>query len=306
MAKYINPFVDFGFKYIFGREESKPFLMDFLNSLLANEPGFKPIVDIEYLDKEQSRFGKEIRGVVYDIHCRTSNGKRFIVEMQNQSQPYFFDRLVYYSTKGIVEQGKRGQNWKYEYLPVYCVSFMNFVHSDYPERFRIDVGLCDLSTRKLFSDKLRYIFIQTPLFDKKTPGECVTNFDKWMYNIINMPTMDIMAFVDEKLFDDFEKMAEYAAMCPVDRMAYDANEKAYRDLMGQLEYATMEGEERGRTEGRAKGIAEGRAKGIAEGKAEAIHDMILKMHEQGISLDTIAVVTGLQVSDVRTIISAEK
>ena len=49
-----------------------------------------------------------------------------------------------------------------------------------------------------------------------------------------MPTMDIMAFVDEKLFDDFEKMAEYAAMCPVDRMAYDANEKAYRDLMGQL------------------------------------------------------------------------
>ena len=46
--------------------------------------------------------------------------------------------------------------------------------------------------------------------------------------------MDIMAFVDEKLFDDFEKMAEYAAMCPVDRMAYDANEKAYRDLMGQL------------------------------------------------------------------------
>ena len=110
--------------------------------------------------------------------------------------------------------------------------------------------------------------------------------------------MDIMAFVDEKLFDDFEKMAEYAAMCPVDRMAYDANEKAYRDLMGQLEYATMEGEERGRTEGRAKGIAEGRT--------EATHEMILKMHEQGISLDTISVVTGLQVSDVRTIISAEK
>ena len=46
--------------------------------------------------------------------------------------------------------------------------------------------------------------------------------------------MDIMAFVDEKLFDDFEKMAEYAAMCTVDRMAYDANEKAYRDLMGLL------------------------------------------------------------------------
>ena len=34
--------------------------------------------------------------------------------------------------------------------------------------------------------------------------------------------------------------------------------------------------------------------------------MILKMYELGISLDTIAVVTGLQVSDVTKIISAEK
>ena len=98
--------------------------------------------------------------------------------------------------------------------------------------------------------------------------------------------MDIMAFVDEKLFDDFEKMAEYAAMCPVDRMAYDANEKAYRDLMGQLEYATMEGEERSRT--------------------EATHEMILKMHEQGIGLDTITAITGCKLDDVRQIIAAGK
>ena len=122
MAKYINPFVDFGFKYIFGREESKPFLMAFLNSLLASEPGFEPIVELEYLDKEQSRIGKEIRGVIYDIHCRTSNGKRFIVEMQNQSQPYFFDRLVYYSTRAIVEQGKRGHEWRFEYLSLIHIS----------------------------------------------------------------------------------------------------------------------------------------------------------------------------------------
>ena len=52
----------------------------------------------------------------------------------------------------------------------------------------------------------------------------------------------------------------------------------------------MEGEERGRTEGRT----------------EATHEMILKMYELVIIIDTIAVVTGLQVSDVTKIISAEK
>lgn len=287
MAKYINPFVDFGFKYIFGREESKPFLMAFLNSLLASEPGFEPIVELEYLDKEQSRIGKEIRGVIYDIHCRTSNGKRFIVEMQNQSQPYFFDRLVYYSTRAIVEQGKRGHEWRFEYLPVYCVSFMNFVHCDYPERFRIDVGLCDLASGKPFSDKQRFIFIQTPLFDKQTPGECVTNFDKWMYNIINMPTMDAMAFVDEKVFDQFEKMAEYAAMCPADMRAYEANLKAYRDLMGQLEYAATEGE----------------ARGEARGEAKAKRAMILRLSRQGVDLKVISTAADMSIEEVRKIIS---
>lgn len=304
MAKYINPFVDFGFKYIFGREESKPFLMAFLNSLLANEPGFEPIVELEYQDKEQSRTGKEVRGVVYDIHCTTSDGKRFVVEMQNKSQPYFFDRLVYYSTKGIVEQGRPGHDWRFEYLPVYCVSFMNFVHADYPERFRFDVGLCDLETKELFSDKLRYIFIQTPLFDKRTPGECVTNFDKWMYNIINMPTMDAMAFVDEKLFDDFEKMASYAALSPVDRMEYDANVKAYRDLMGQLEYAAMEGEERGIAIGEERGIAIGEERGRNLGKAEAKREMIIKMSQQGISHDLISTISGISAEEVNKILSS--
>ena len=139
---------------------------------------------------------------------------------------------------------------------------------------------------------MRYIFIQTPLFDKKTPADCVTNFDKWMYNIINMPTMDIMAFVDEKLFDDFEKMAEYAAMCPVDRMAYDANEKAYRDLMGQIEYATMEGE--------ARGEARGEMKGEARAKAQIVRNL----SKQGVDLNFIATAVDLPVDKVVNILSS--
>ena len=118
--------------------------------------------------------------------------------------------------------------------------------------------------------------------------------------------MDIMAFVDEKLFDDFEKMAEYAAMCPVDRMAYDANEKAYRDLMGQLEYATTEGRAQGRAQGRAEGRAEGLAEGEERGIAKATHNMILKMHQQGLSLDTISAVTGLSVENIKNTVSSAK
>lgn len=52
MAKFINPFTEFGFKLIFGTEKSKPFLIHFLNAVLKDEPGYEEIVDIEYKDKE--------------------------------------------------------------------------------------------------------------------------------------------------------------------------------------------------------------------------------------------------------------
>ena len=45
----INPFVDRGFKYVFGREENKDLLMGFLNFLLEPEVCFR---DIRYLNTE--------------------------------------------------------------------------------------------------------------------------------------------------------------------------------------------------------------------------------------------------------------
>lgn len=53
MAKRINPFTDFGFKYIFGQEHSKKYLIDFLNVLFGNDPDFDPIKDVTYHDKER-------------------------------------------------------------------------------------------------------------------------------------------------------------------------------------------------------------------------------------------------------------
>ena len=49
LAKYINPFTDFGFKKIFGEEASKPLLMDFLTNLLPQIQ----IVDLTFKDKDQ-------------------------------------------------------------------------------------------------------------------------------------------------------------------------------------------------------------------------------------------------------------
>jgi predicted transposase/invertase (TIGR01784 family) len=94
MERFINPFSDVGFKRIFGQEDTKDLLIDFLNDLLVNE---RIITDITFMDKEILPVFKGFRGAIYDIYCTDSNGTNFIVEMQNGYQTYFRERALFLS-----------------------------------------------------------------------------------------------------------------------------------------------------------------------------------------------------------------
>ena len=177
MGKFINPFTDMGFKLIFGQEVSKPVLIEFLNSLLKGE---RQIKDLKFLDKEQTRASDEDRSLIYDIYCEQDNGEHIIVEMQNRSQPYFKNRSIFYASRAIVEQGKRGPDWNYEYKAVYVIAFLNFERKDISEHFRCDVALMDMEKKTLFSDKIRLVYLQLPLFTKE-PDDCRNTFERIIY-----------------------------------------------------------------------------------------------------------------------------
>lgn len=294
MAKYINPFTDFGFKFIFGREDSKPFLMDFLNELLRDEPEFEPITDIEYLNKEKGRSRRDERGIIYDILCRSSSGKHFIVEMQNSAQAYFIDRSIYYASRAIVDQGVPGKSWEYEYMPVYFVAFMNFKINELGNRVRTDAAICDLNSKKPLSDKMRFVFIELPNFTK-IKDECETVFDKWIYILKNMEIMDRMPFIQErKLFNRLATVTSYASLTEAERREYDADLKAYRDLTNQISYAEKKGVEEGFEKGMEKGIEKGMEKGMMQ--------IVLSMYKNGTDIETISRLTDLPLEKVRQIL----
>ena len=68
--KYIDPFTDFGFKHIFGKEENKRFLMSFLNDLLDIDD---EIVDMEYRNLEQLGLNIIDRKAIFDVFCTDTN-----------------------------------------------------------------------------------------------------------------------------------------------------------------------------------------------------------------------------------------
>ncbi len=74
----INPFVDWGFKYLFGTERSKKNLLGFLNLLLDLE---YPVVDLQYLNNESIPTDKDGRECIFDIICKDSRGNKYLIEV---------------------------------------------------------------------------------------------------------------------------------------------------------------------------------------------------------------------------------
>ena len=95
LTKYLDPTTDFGFKKLFGEEESKPVLKRFLFDLLELPSA---IVELTFLPTEQRPRIPQERMGIFDIYCQDASGRRFIVEMQKTSQLHFRDRALYYST----------------------------------------------------------------------------------------------------------------------------------------------------------------------------------------------------------------
>ena len=178
MGRFINPFTDVGFKRIFGQEINKDLLIDFLNSLLEGE---KKIKDITFLDKELLPEFEKDRSVIYDVYCTDESGEQFIVEMQNREHAHFRERAVYYLSRAIARQGEKGSGWMFNLKAVYGVFFMNFrMPGQTKHKLRTDVELADRETGESFSNKMRFIFLELPAFEKEE-DDCQNDFERWIY-----------------------------------------------------------------------------------------------------------------------------
>lgn len=282
-AKYINPFTDFGFKKIFGKEASKPLLIDFLNALLPRQ---HTITELSFKNTEQLGQTDADRKAIYDIYCESESGEKFIVELQKAKQNYFKERTVFYSTFPIREQAEKG-DWNYNLKAVYCIGILDFTFDDYesePEKSEV-VHVIKLKNQngKTFYEKLTYIYLEMPNF-KKTEAELETRLDKWMYFIKYLEDFQTIPtiFKDEVFAQAFEK-AELAKFGQAELDSYESSLKVFRDNKAVFDYAKQTAYDEGRLEGEKTGKLE-----VAK-----------NLKESGLPITLIAKATGLTEREIK-------
>ena len=212
--------------------------------------------------------------------------------MQNVYQEFFKDRTIYYSTFPIREQAQRGGDWSFHLNPVYTIGLLNFNFADGLEnarRWHHEVKLMEVDTHEIFYDKLTYIYVEIPKFDKQE-SELVTMHDKWMYVLKNLSRlMQRPAVLQERVFTRLFEQAEISKFNTQELKMYEDSVNAYRDIVNAI-----------RTAEKTK-FAEGKAEGMAKGEKEAKEKIAANLLSLGVPLETIVQASDLSEEEIRNL-----
>ncbi len=290
--KYINPFTDYGFKKLFGDENNTDILIDFLNAILQGK--VSPIEKIYFLDKEQLGSNLKRNTYIFDLHCESSSGERFVVEMQKNRQPSYIARSAVYGSHELIAQSNRSEE-RYNFKKVFIISILDFCPIEwqrYENKYRFDFTLKDDEFPEIEYDGIRYVYFVLDHF-RKSLEELENNYERWLYLLQQMPKIEKGESEPEgyvsQVFSKFLSKAELANMDDYEQEVYSSSLLHYTDVKEQIKGGFQEGKE----EGIEEGLSEGIAKGLAEGEARKSLHIAKALLSEGLDMATVEKVTGV-------------
>lgn len=101
-----------------------------------------------------------------------------------------------------------------------------------------------------FKDKLRFIYLSLPLFDKKVE-ECETDFDKWIYVLKHMATLERIPFATQKkIFKRLADIADSRCLSKEEMEKYEESQRVVDNYNLGMYSAWYQGNEEGIKKGK--------------------------------------------------------
>ena len=291
----MNPFTDFGFKYLFGTEKNKDLTIGFINIILKEELE-SPIDEIEFLKNELIPSVEETKRPVIDILCRTKDGVRYIIEMQNHYYRQMFDRLMYYNCGLISDTVFRGDKTMYgDIKKVFTICLSNF-QIEKNGLIKNEYKMCNTKTGRVISNLIHIITLLIPCVNIKNIAKSGKDYESLLTLLklmtdrkMGMTYKDFMAAVDRIDVSDELKRYFKDLICKAAMTSLSESEREqYRQHLLEVPWEDVV------ESAREQGLEEG----MEKGKAEGIRQVAKSMLSKGISLEDISIVTGLSQKEI--------
>ena len=284
---------DWAIKRLLRQKANFDVLEGFLTVFIGEE-----VKIVEILESEGNQQTPDDKFNRVDIKARNSKGEIILVEVQNTSELYYLERILYGVAKAITEHIHLGDTYK-EVKKVYSISILYFdigkgadylyvgqnkfigVHTN--DQLVITAKEKGASVQKSPAEILpEYILVRVNEFDKVA----VTPLEEW---VAYLKSGVIKENTTAPGLQEARKKLQYYSMTDAERYAYDEHLNAVmiqNDVLGNA---------------REEGLAEGLTQGRAEGRAEAKKDIVKSMLSNGLSVEQAAKYSGLTVEEVESI-----
>ena len=281
--KVLDVKTDFAFKKVFGSEESKDILINFLNSIITFEDQHV-IQSLVIVDPYNIPMLKGMKDTYVDVKAQLDNGSQVIIEMQVLNHEGLEKRILYNAAKKFSSQLKKGED--YPLLnPVIALTITDFeLFNEHKEL----ISYFKLLEKKQFieySDDIELIFIELPKF-KKTEAGLSSIQDKWIYFIKNAGSLD---YIPKNMNKELEKAFQIA------------NEANFSE--GELE---LQHRKKDWIYMQKSSIELAMNTGIEKGMKKGKEQMVLNSYDAGLDIKMISKIAKLTIEGVQEIIERER
>ncbi len=247
---------------------------------------------IEILESESNQQDATDKFNRVDIKAKDEKGDIIIVEVQNTTELYYLERILYGVAKAITEHIDLGNSYK-EVKKIYSISILyfdlgkgsdylyvgqnNFVGVHTKDQLQVNAKERGTIVKKSPSDIFpEYILVRVNEFNKVA----VTPLEEWIEYLKNG---EIRPDTQAPGLQEARKKLQYYSMNDADRLAYDKHIDSVMIQNDVLESARDEGLAQGMAQGMAQGIEKGMAQGIEKGMAQGIEKGMAQGIEKGIA-----------------------
>ena len=277
---------DYAFKKLFGTEENKDIMMEFISLVtLLSQDDFD---DVRIENSEQIPLFYNEKAGRLDIKIRLNDGRKIDVEMQNTYFDYYPKRSIFYCSKMIHEHFFSGL----QYMDLKKCIAINVLNSPFKlsEKIHSIYQIRETEEQTLLDELLEIHFLDLTKLQKDN----LTSLEKWLMFIkTDSKEERSMLAQGNPVMAKANKVMDIFYLDEQERKRYEAAWEYESDRLSMISESERKGLERGRAEGEARGKAEG----SRQAKLETAKNLL----QFGLSVQKIAQATGLTKEDVEAL-----
>lgn len=304
MATYVR--FDWAMKRLLRDKANFGVLEGLITTLLGH-----PIRILKLLESESNREDEDDKQNRVDVLAEDADGALYLIEVQNETEFAYFQRMLFGTSKLVTEYINRGEGYE-KIRKIYSINIVYFnlgngkdyvYHGKTEFRGIHDNELLNLSPfqqQKFGVDEVselypEYWILKVNDFNKwsKTPLE------QWVY-FLN--TGEIPDDADAPGLNEARKKLKLEQMTREELATYYRHLDNVVILRDNITTARGEGFLEGESQGLKVGKAQGRAQGLEEGRREGYRrgklEMARNLKQLGMSVADVAKVTGLTATEV--------